>query len=830
MLSRYSQGNVTLFKLESAALSEMKDGDISNMTHVENLADVGGVSPDKTVAGTSQYSGSIRDIQHIQEFFKRPVELLATKWKMAPLTPDSIMTLKVWDLWSKEPSVRSKLKNFAYLKGNLMIRFAVSGTPFHYGKFLLSYQPYPQRNSVIQNYPVLGTEAMLISFLNYLSQAPGAYMADVRENKPVDIVCPFISTKQMHRLWNSSGAVAAASSFEDLQDAGTLYITTPTLIRAVNGNTDDPFVQVYAWMEDVELGPPTATVLEITTESCFIPARLESKKEEDTGPIERVSSQIARASGYLESIPYIGPFATASKVAFGALSSISSIFGWSRPAVIEKPEIVKNRAFESPVCIGSDSTQKMTIDPYQGLSVDPSVAGGTGDELAITNIAKIKSLLDVFAWDTETAPLTVLKTYDVEPSLDGPATTGFMQPTAMAFASQPFKYWRGTIRFTIEVACTQFHRGKYLIGFEPNFDAKASLIAAPIKLNKQFQRVIDIQDTQKVEFDVCWNSAREWLVNLPPTLAEASSSASCNGFVYITPFTELISPDTTSDIFFIVSVSCPDLQVMGMQITNLPSSRTAPGALKSDMLHASLESAHLTSSVPASLVELAPSSFDKSKVTLDHFGEEVMSFRTLLKRYTPAYDYIRTKATANSLIRNRRPIYPLGLTYGAANTQIQNLLDYLRFAYLGVRGGLRYRMQFATPDMYDNTYIRCGLTNTQTISSGDTVTALDPSGSTTQNMRANLLGQGLFYRPSNGGVEVELPYYSPNLFNFSFANDYIGTNPGADRNMIETWFTCFDLYYLVRAGNDPIAVTMLMATAEDFNLMRFQGAPFYYIP
>jgi hypothetical protein len=285
--------------------------------------------------------------------------------------------------------------------------------------------------------------------------------------------------------------------------------------------------------------------MQITTESAM--------DERETGPIEEVAIALARASGSLSKVPAIGKMALASQIGFSSLGELAALFGWSKPLQKEEPIYVKNNAFQSSATlIGQNSSLTLRADPKGELLISPHLGGTEEDQLVITNIAKRNSFFTRFDWGVSDPPLSSLQNIGVSPFI---ATFGLtsgtaqqvVQPTAMCFAATPFEYWRGTIDFTIEIACTQFHRGKLLIGYEPNVESISSF-STNVKLNKQYQRIIDIQETQKVTFSVKWNSTRAWLQGPGSNLEFAQQYGpsfvplplNMNGVIYIAPFTELI--------------------------------------------------------------------------------------------------------------------------------------------------------------------------------------------------------------------------------------------------------------------------------------------------
>lgn len=801
-------------------LSEPSTGPISSSataTH-ENLSDIMGNEDTKVGTGSQAAStaGQTNTLD-MTNFLSRPVPLDTFDLVIGTALDFSI---DVWDAWASQPSVRAKLRNYAYLKGNLNVKIAISGSPFHYGKILVSYQPYSNRNTILQaNITNYAAEAGYRNlFLNYLSQAPEAAVMDVKDNTPLTVVCPFISPKPMYRLFNPATTVISdATSFTDLADAGTLYMYGISAPGSVSTSPSSISVYIYAWMTEVELGAPTGTQIAITTESRVI-------DERETGPVERLMTTASDAASALTTVPALSVAAKASSMMFGGMAKFASLLGWSVPPLLNETSYVKNQPYMNGAqVIGTFSGQRLTLDPKQEITVDPRDAGVADDELAINAISKVQTYLRTFTWSTDDPPLAGnIFISPVTPNLNTvfeKLTDYWIQPTAMAYANAPFKFWRGTIHFRFEIVVSQFHRGKLAFYYEPNCYQHA-LIDANLDTNKQFVKVVDIQETQMVEFSIGWAFHRDWCMNdgdfsTYPYLVNLEDFADiANGFIAVVPFTAIQSPDD-SDVTINVYVSCPDLQVNALTAESLPTSRITT------------ESRTITHDTPHTVMPLNESTATTSGIAERHFGEQPLSFRALLKRFVTRHELtvvgINFQATTFSAIA---PIYPsIAPQVGSSSITYPELYSYLRYAFLGLRGGMRYRYTFAGgigDNIMDDTVVTLNQpTNVWTTPS------VSSTGSSASNF-SKLDGSLKFVMRTNSGVEFELPFYSSNRFLFSFADDLIGTN-GVDE-VAETFHRNFAVR--VTKSTTTTAATFHkfdMATGEDFTFIRFQGAPYYVL-
>jgi hypothetical protein len=592
-------------------------------------------------------------------------------------------------------------------------------------------------------------------------------------------------------------------------------------------------MQVYAWMTDVELGTNTATQIAITTESSF--------DEREKGPVERIASRGLEIAQALTSIPTIGIFAKASAIVLSSVSSIASLFGWSKPVLIQDTKLVKNIPYNNgALTIGTDTNFRVVLDPKQELTVDPRSIGSDSDDMTISAIASRLSYLGKFTWAYNNSimanPIFVGR---VSPSLGTvySATSNYIQPTALAFAVAPFTYWRGDITFRFEVVCSQYHRGKIAIFYEPNAQ-QMTLINANISFNKQFIRVIDIQQTQTFEVCVKWATYRAWLLvnnaaslplNTSLTYTGTQNQGFCNGYIGIVPFTQLTSPSSTPSVDVNVYVRSDNMQVNGFTTVNMPTARVFSGALDivTESNFSSSDEAGIPSAISAhdvSIVSLNDSSASVQHICEEHFGEQPISFRALLKRYvTHAIYTLAAGTTANQHSKLIGNIFPNNnLQYGATSVTYMNLYSYLRYAYVGIRGGFRFRFR------------NVGVTGFTSLANAK-VSLSQPGTGRTESWAfvtgaggtAYTEGTGSFVPATNGGVEAEFPFYTNNLWVFSFIDGLIG---GASTdNMSNFWFQQY-IYSADYGTSAAVSSQVLMteiATAEDFSLLRFQGAPFY---
>jgi len=809
-------------KTESGVDGEVSDGVISSsvMNTVENFIEVGGTESKEIDLGYSNLSEVYAMAPSLGMVPDRPVELFTAQIAVGTSLSAQI---DVYDLISLNPVVRSKFRNFGYAKMNSKVRISVSGTPFHSGQLIVAYIPYADR--------VDGLQALISRFafdatsrpclLAYLSQAYGAQLINVNENKPTEISIPFMSYKPVYRLFNDSTAVlAAGTSYTDFSEAGSLFIYTLNSPKSVSTTPSAVSIQVVGWFEDLELFCPTATQIEITTESGIYTES--GVDERDVGPVEAFSTRASLYSVWFKKIPVIGKYAYASEMAFGAMAQVASLFGWSRPTVIEDPLVVKNNGYSNgALCIGGETNYRIVTDPKQELSINPGLFGIEEDEMVINHLTKINSYIDTFAWN-DNDPVMVSPIYScaVVPNI-GVYSTGVTdtvyQPSTLDFTATPFVYWRGDIIFEFNIVCSKYHRGKLMFYYEPNLNQKV-LIDANLSTNKQCLAVIDIQETQNVKFCVAWASCRDWLLTLPTSIARQNIIRStnltgielnANGYIGVVPFTTLQSPDN-SDIEINVFISSDNIKYNMLEGAYLPNNRNIRTESGVD------------ASVDVTCIELNGKSTDAPYICSEYFGEAIYSFRYSGKRYTKSDEIAIAVTPSAGYITVELPIFPrVKYPYGSASTYTQEmgLYEYLRFAYLGVRGGLKKRSFFditGSDRHTDAVKVSLQLSSLTSIPSA--------TFATVASVYARLRGTLSLMLSSNAGVEFEVPNYMSNLFLFGCANDLVGTTFSG------LSFSTYRLQsYLIQLRTSAASAAGMYyeetAFGEDFSFYRFLASP-----
>lgn len=801
--------------------------------HHQNLTEIGG-------AETVEVKDETKSIKYISmdtdlnDFFLRPIQI--GQFPLVVGTPVTA-TYDIASRYLADPSVRAKLRNYAFMRGTFVVRVAVSGTPFDYGRLIVASYPWTATNTVYNR--LFGIGSTLNTLQNqYLSQARNSTIIDLKENRPVDIELPYISPIPVGRLFNDTpDVIASGVGFDDFDKMWTTVIKTLNVRGCISTSPSDLTVYIYAYMRDVQIGIPTGTNLAITTQS--------GTDERKTGPVQRVASNLLSISTRLHDVPYIGMYARASSFVLGGIKGVASLFGWSAPVINVLPHRVKNEPYQNGAqLIQNDTSQKITLDPKQELAISTEYTNTTEDELVISSLCGKQSYLTSINWQSTSAPLAPISFIPIHPRLNvpqvtTPSNTRNVLPSPMNHVSQLFGKWHGKIVITLEVVCSAFHRGKLLVLFEPNV-MHANLVAANMNLNKQYAHVWDIQETQRYSICVEWNSPRPWMNNVnntnsniltvSPSFSPATWMVNAvNGILIVSPLTRITSPDN-STVSINVYVHGEDMQFNRLTTKFMPANRnvvynsgisTQSGVVESD-------SQAVVSQVDSSCIPINPSSVAEKGIQDHFYGEAPVSLRSIFKRFVTT----SSQFTQNGITTVPHRLYAVFKILPDITPSIAGVsnplgsgwaVNHMRYCFHSIRGSMRKRI-----NVYANGVVAATPTSvTLSVDSSNAPVAIGVQSLNASGVLMETDGTAKFVAFTNGGIEVEIPYYNSNYYSVASQDD--AYDPSTIKPMDGSEILrVYNLYTMVPASADyTIRVTEDTATGEDFQMSYFLGTAPY---
>jgi hypothetical protein len=715
-------------------------------------------------------------------FLARPTLIHTTTWTTADLTGIK-STLTPWSLFLNNTLIKKKIDNYAFLRGQLHIKVLLNGTPFQYGALRVCSSPLlGWVSDKIRSNPTTN----LTSLVPY-SQQPGFFVSP-QANAGGSITLPFF----LHKNWMD------ITSLTEVQNMGTLnYVIYAPLRVAVTGGTTDVTIRTYAWMTDVQLMGSTNKLT------------LQGKDEYGVGAVSAPASALASVAGQMSRVPYIGKFARATQIGANAVSGIASLFGYTNVPVIA--DIHGFQPMNAPMLASAHigtAVQKLTLDPKQELSIDPSIHGlGSEDELALAHLRGKESYFATTSWSTSDIAGTQLWNSRVNPYL--PAQVDINNAGAipvgkrvyhipLSYVGAMFKHWRGDLIFRIKVVGTKFHKGRLKISYDPIADITTSDPGE----NAVYTEILDIGESDDVEIRIPYHQATAWCRldqtiqdNWTPGNPLAPRLGVDNGVITIRVLNVLTAPSSSvlNLLFFVkggdnFEYANPAGHIGPDVINVVPSFFALQGVDTVDLLPT-----RLAMGTPASIL---PERYEQN------FGECVGSLRNILHRSMISDTTSLNTITASSAVPvmkvyKRMPFTP-GFQTGGFLTSANNVVaaagsnpyafntmahvPYVSGMFLGYRGSVNYHITPSSDlqgSLSDIRAIRVTssasitanartFTNLSGFTFGGTLSGRTRNVNVVNYLEDGLAGMAITSTQTNNTVSFNFPDY--NHFNFSLVD------------------------------------------------------------
>jgi hypothetical protein len=633
----------------------------------------------------------------LANFLERPVRIQS--FTIPQNEAYSIRTFQPWFDFLDATAIKKKLDNYAYIQGDLHLKVVVNSTPFIYGNYGMSYRPLTGFGS---QHDYSATTNPL--YANIFTQRPTIYI-ESHKNKGGELTLPFF----YHRTWLPLTASAVTGMGEiNLYQLAPFQAANPTA-------TSDVTVVVYAWMSNVKLAGNTVDLaVQALKEDEVRPASGTSAKSDwSSKPISKAASVVAGVARSLTAVPGIGLYAMATEMGATLIGTAASLFGWSNPPVIDNVAPLKNLPFHafstSEISVPFD---KLTLDPKNELTVDPSIAGlPSTDELAISYIAQRPALIRTQDWLTTDIEDTSLFKFNVTPTACrdiGVAPSKSYIDTPVGYISRLFSNWRGDLIVRIVLVKSQYHQGRLRVTYDPQGDIYSDAVSETVANTK----IIDISTTDYLEFRIPYMAPQSWL-RVDPDINTANSgkgggpgtydSDYHNGRFEIRVLNTLSSPDATKGVKLLYMIRAAE----NFELAN-------PSDFRTDT---SIFEVQSKDEDEFECYEMGVCTTRPDDLLKVNFGEDIRSLRSVMRRMT-RHTMVGRQApnTAPGPIQilslNELNIYPV--CYGYQSSSPYDLVEivgvgnapgqwanetpftYLSMLFVGQRGSMNYAFNNVT--------------------------------------------------------------------------------------------------------------------------------------
>jgi len=823
--------NPHLYEKQSDESTPMETSSATNETTQETVSFMDEGTTYATGTAAAHPSSATADAlsgAELGDFLGRPAQIASFTWSQSDVV-GTTRSYNVWQNFFNNAAIRRKLENFAWLRCDLKVKIMVNASPFYYGAMLATYQPLPNFSpSTIVN--DTGTRYFIP-----LTQRPHAWIYP-QNNEGAEMTLPFFWPKN----WLSTLSNA------DFADMGTLSLVSFTDLLSANGATGSGATfTIYAWAENVTLNGPTCGLI------------MQAKDEYGKGPVSSVASAIAAAAKSLAGIPLIRPYATATQMGATAVAQAATALGFCNTPVIEDTRPV--RAGAVPVFSSSEQgypLDKLTLDPKNELTVDPSVVGcGPHDELTISHLVQKESFLCRTTWTGTQTVDTLLFQSGVTPvmfDMDD-LTQAKLYLTPPAWVAQMFQYWRGDVIFRFRFIATQYHRGRVRIVYDPSGNSAQNVSNQTSTQVPCFNEVIDLTKDTNVEVRVPYSQALAWSRVIVPTsstqLPWTTSTTSTfehvpgftNGSIVMRVVTAVTGPTSTVSIPILVSVrGAPNLEFAGPAAIQARYSLFAPQ---------SGDEYEVTPSI--AVTTGGPSQTDDQRFLVNH-GECIFSLRQLLRRYS--WSTFVGGRTNSDVRLTKYEFHRLPRAYGydpagvhkakglvttATNFSFNNAanhpLTWVSTAFIGTRGSVNWTVLPVTTNTLPSACSQLTVGRLTGVASYGVNIAAFPAAFDTQLESAlsmyllgnrkfcNSGGVALTAPQTNVAVNVSCPMYSAYKFQTTDKSN-ISASTSQDDSVIQAFRA-----EMLTANTSMCAMDLWAAAGTDFGLHFFLNVPTYHV-
>lgn len=749
----------------------------------------------------------------LAEFLSRPTLIATTAWNTGGFVA---VEIDPWTLFLNNTQIKYKLNNFAWLRGNLKVKFVINSTPFYYGSMIAAYTPLPSQASVL-NFTYAGAGIAL-------SQRPHIWITP-QSDAAGEMTLPFFWVNNMLNI-----TVATEVAL-----VGKIRFNEYAQLRSANGAAlGNVYIKTYAWMEDAQLtGPTTKLALQ--------------SDEYVEGPISSVATSVAVWANYFDNIPVIGRFARATSIGAGALAGIARLFGWSNPPVIEAGALVYPAPFAG---LGSahisTPVTKICLDPKTELSVDPKIIGlNDTDELSIAYLVGIQSYLTTASWASTGAIDDILFSSKVTPMLFLRENTGVGAATVdhhvpMSYVGNLFDSWRGDITFTFRIIASQYHRGKLRFAWDP-VEVNSTTDSSHTNMTK----IIDISEEKEFVMKIPYMQAQPWCANVSSamnwslTVNQTPSPGINNGALTVFVQSPLTAPINTAPVYVQVFVHGePNLEFASPTTKVFDSSLLVPQAdITGDM------------STGGELVDRY----------LVNYGEAIPSLRPLIRRCSlfdrvfPFFGQTATDLVGSTTMRQARVPWSPGFD-SAAWTQANKVvggvaagynycnltpLAYVSEMFMAHRGSIRWYYDLLADDQVISMKVERRTDplssvssdsefayTTQTAAGGGNINQAKYGSKWSTSYKSGPAGSALFNTRTNTGMAVEMPmttrkkFYVSNIRSARLGQTF-------DDSINDSYSV--NIVYQPEAGLKYASLDRYVGAGTDYNLHFFLNAPAVFL-
>lgn len=461
--------------------------------------------------------------QGIMKFLSKPYRIRDGTWTSA--SPYQMHAISLPNELVTLPIYADKLDGYLAFRATIVLRLQVNANRFQQGRLIMSFVPQGQ---VARVFPAVRTQN-----LRLLTQLPNVQL-DASCDTEAELRIPYVAPTTHFNMITKEGPHGAAY----------LHVYSPL---KVGTGVNFAHYSIWAHFEDVELVTPTLGSDWYSQSGDYRPVGRTRKKRRDVadteleksgaGPVESIFKGIDSVATALTVVPLLSSVAGPVSWVSSALARTAAHFGWSNP--MDESRIVRMKAAVFPYVNNSDAIDEsypMSLKVDNKVAVLPGFAGTDLDEMNLNFICSVPAFHQSINWVSTTPVGTLLQTWQMRPTdyqaiSAGPSAQDIHMYCPMAFVSDIFDYYRGSIRITMKIVKTEFHSGRLLLAYAPGYTGTATPTIEDT--NYLHREIIDVRECNEVTLVVPFVSTKTWLQKLESY-----------GVVWLMVLNSLTAPDT----------------------------------------------------------------------------------------------------------------------------------------------------------------------------------------------------------------------------------------------------------------------------------------------
>lgn len=490
-----------------------------------------------------------------------------------------LATYSILNLLVTNTAIQYKISDFWLFRFTLKVSISVSGSMYHSGRLAFNWKV----NGGLGTNTTNKTAFPICDIAQYL-QLPGVVF-DPSVNQVQELSLKFTYNLPAMPLFGITGLTTYDSLF--------VNVLNPLQFSMTAAGSQNASYTIYAWFEDVELSGAVAL----------------PQSETSGKTISSFSDNMKRAI-----TNYRPPGGLAAQAAGKGVTALMAMSGFGKPPIETNPTFVANLNSSMWQSDGYTINRPISNTKHCEVSSDNLMSGE--DQMMLKNIWSREGYISTVVW-TNGAGQGLLSYFDVYPFYYRVVTvagvTGFLYPP-VGYVANAFHFWRGSLKYRIEVVANSSMRGILRIRYVPNNGDSATFANSVT----EYTSFINLETSTETTIVCPWMSPGLWINNS----YETGSFNVYNGKLYFEIVNPLVAMNSTNAEINVFVSAGDDFQVYGADITcigDVVMTANRDVTLQSSDVEVELQSSTVTMGVSGKMLDAK-----------DSFGEEITSVKQLV--------------------------------------------------------------------------------------------------------------------------------------------------------------------------------------------------------